>query len=433
MKDNVKVGLLGLGTVGTGVVKMIQQHQEQLVHQVGCPVSIKKVLVKNPDKGRDVELDSHLLTTDPYDVINDPDIDVIVEVMGGINETRQYIIDALNAKKQVVTANKDLIALHGSELQKIAVENGCDLFYEASVAGGVPIIRGLTEGLASDKIQKMMGIVNGTTNYILTKMSKEGLAYDDVLKEAQELGFAEADPTSDVEGLDAARKMAILARLAFSMDIELDDVAVSGISSVTQEDLKYGATLGYTMKLIGYAEQENNRAEVSVQPTFLESSHPLSSVNDEYNAVYVYGEAVGETMFYGPGAGSLPTATSIVSDVLAVVKNMRLGVNGRNVLAPQYNRQLKEPNERFAKYFIRLHVRDEIGAFAELTKLFSNYSISFEKILQLPLEEEGLAEIVIVTHKASMDNYQSVLSEINDLDVVRAVRSFYRVEGEGTK
>ncbi|GLY11182.1 homoserine dehydrogenase [Bacillus badius] len=432
MKDNVKVGLLGLGTVGTGVVKMIQNHQEQLVHQVGCPVSIKKVLVKNPDKVRDVELDSSLLTTDPYDVINDPEIDVIVEVIGGIEETRKYIIDALNSKKQVVTANKDLIALHGSELQKIAAENGCDLFYEASVAGGIPIIKGLADGLASDKIQKMMGIVNGTTNYILTKMTKDGLSYETALKDAQDLGFAEADPTSDVEGLDAARKMAILARLAFSMDIELDDVSVSGISSVTKDDLKYGSMLGYTMKLIGYADQENDRAEVSVQPTFLENDHPLASVHDEYNAVYVYGEAVGETMFYGPGAGSLPTATSIVSDVLAVVKNMRLGVNGRSALAPQFDRQLKAANERFAKYFIRLHVRDEVGAFSELTKLFSSHSISFEKILQLPLEEEGVAEIVIVTHNASMENYQNVLSQVKDLDVVKGVESFYRVEGEGT-
>ncbi|MFK2825235.1 homoserine dehydrogenase [Bacillus sp. B190/17] len=433
MKDNVKVGLLGLGTVGTGVVKMIQNHQEQLVHQVGCPVSIKKVLVKSLDKSRDVELDSSLLTTDPYDVINDPEIDVIVEVMGGIDKTRQYIIDALNLKKQVVTANKDLIAMHGSELQQIAAENGCDLFYEASVAGGVPIIKGLSSGLASDKIKKIMGIVNGTTNYILTKMTEDGLSYETALKDAQDLGFAEADPTADVEGLDAARKMAILARLAFSMDVELDDVSVSGISSVTKDDLKYGSMLGYTMKLIGYADQENDRVEASVQPTFLEKSHPLASVHNEYNAVYVYGEAVGETMFYGPGAGSLPTATSIVSDVLAVVKNMRLGVNGHSVLAPQFDRQMKEANERFAKYFIRLHVRDEVGAFSELTKLFSNHSISFEKILQLPLEEEGVAEIVIVTHKASMENYQNVLAQVNDLSVVKAVESFYRVEGEGTK
>ncbi|OAH52883.1 MULTISPECIES: homoserine dehydrogenase [Bacillaceae] len=433
MKDNVKVGLLGLGTVGTGVVKIIQNHQEQLVHRVGCPVEVTKVLVKNVDKKRDVNLSKESLTLDPYDVINDPDIDVIVEVMGGINETKQYLLDALNQKKHVVTANKDLVALYGSELLKAASENDCDFYYEASVAGGIPIIRGLADGLASDKIQKLMGIVNGTTNFILTKMHKEGMSYEVALKEAQDLGFAEADPTADVEGLDAARKMAILARLAFSMNIELEDVDVSGISTVSDSDLKHGQTLGYTMKLIGYADQSDERVEASVQPTFLANNHPMASVNNEYNAVYVYGEAVGETMFYGPGAGSMPTATSIVSDLIAVVTNMRLGVNGKSISAPQFEKKLKSAEEKFAKYFIRLHVRDEVGAFSELTKLFSSNSISFEKILQLPLDKEGTAEIVIVTHKASMENYSQMLEQIKDLAVVHSVESFYRVEGEGAK
>ncbi|MDQ0214366.1 homoserine dehydrogenase [Oikeobacillus pervagus] len=433
MKGYVSIGLLGLGTVGTGVVKLIQHHQEQLVHQVGCPVSIEKILVKNLEKEREVEIDQSLLTDDPYDVVLNPNIDIVVEVMGGIDETRQYLLEALKAKKHIVTANKDLIALHGSELQSTAVENQCDLFYEASVAGGVPIIRGLTDGLSSDRIQKLMGIVNGTTNFILTKMDKDGLSYEKALSDAQELGFAEADPTADVEGLDAARKMAILARLAFSMNIELDDVEVSGISQISKEDLKYGSTLGYTMKLIGYAHQENERAEVSVQPTFLPNGHPLATVNDEYNAVYVYGEAVGETMFYGPGAGSLPTATSVVSDIVAVVKNMRLNVTGQSHLSPQFPKQLKNQNEKIAKYFIRLHVLDEVGAFAELTRLFSANAISFEKILQLPLDEKGLAEIVIVTHRATMQDYENVVQEIKNLSVVKEIKSFYRVEGDGAK
>ncbi|MBE3569538.1 MAG: homoserine dehydrogenase [Bacillales bacterium] len=433
MKEKISIGLLGLGTVGSGVVKLVQNHQEQLVHQLGCSLSIHKVLVRDLEKERDVEINREILTTDYKEIVLNPEIDIVVEVMGGIEETKKYILEAFQAKKHVVTANKDLIALHGSELQDAAAANGCDLYYEASVAGGIPIIRGLADGLASDKIEKLMGIVNGTTNYILTKMDKEGLSYETALQNAQKLGYAEADPTADVEGLDAARKMAILSRLAFSMDIDLEDVEVAGISKVTKEDLKYGDMLGYTMKLIGYAHQEDGKAEVSVQPTFLSKNHPLSSVNDEYNAVYVYGEAVGETMFYGPGAGSLPTATSVVSDVVAVVKNMRLGVNGKNSQLPQYEKSLKSADERLAKYFIRLHVQDEIGAFSELTKLFSAYSISFEKILQLPLEEKGLAEIVIVTHKATMENYQSVLQHVRDLPVVKGIQSFYRVEGDGLK
>ena len=431
MKDRISIGLLGLGTVGSGVVKLVQNHQEQLVHQLGCSLSIQKVLVRDLDKERNVDIQRDILTTDYKEVVLNPEIDIVVEVMGGIEETKKYILEAFQAKKHVVTANKDLIAVYGSELQDAAMANGCDLFYEASVAGGIPIIRGLADGLASDKIEKLMGIVNGTTNYILTKMDKDGLSYETALQNAQKLGYAEADPTADVEGLDAARKMAILSRLAFSMDIHLEDVEVTGISKITKEDLKYGDMLGYTMKLIGYAHQINGKAEVSVQPTFLSKNHPLSSVHDEYNAVYVYGEAVGETMFYGPGAGSLPTATSVVSDVVAVVKNMRLGVNGKNSLLPQYKKNLKTDDERFAKYFIRLHVHDEIGAFSELTKLFSAHSISFEKILQLPLEEKGLAEIVIVTHKATIMNFQSVLQHIQDLPVVKGIQSFYRVEGDG--
>ncbi|GMB09020.1 homoserine dehydrogenase [Thermolongibacillus altinsuensis] len=431
MAKHVSVGLLGLGTVGSGVVKIIENHQDQLIHQVGCPVKIKKVLVRDLYKKREVQLDSSLLTTDVNEVIQDPDIDVVIEVMGGVEETRQYLLTALKNGKHVVTANKDLMALYGTELLAVASENGCDLFYEASVAGGIPILRSLVDGLASDRITKMMGIVNGTTNYILTKMSKYGRAYEEVLAEAQALGYAEADPTSDVEGLDAARKMAILARLGFSMNIDLQDVYVKGITGITEEDLNYSKRLGYTMKLIGMAHRDGEKVEVSVQPTLLPDSHPLASVNDEYNAVYVYGEAVGETMFYGPGAGSLPTATAVVSDLVAVMKNMRLGVNGRSAVMPQYNKKLKTNSEIFSKYFLRIHVKDQVGAFAKITSLFSERGVSFEKILQLPLKEKDLAEIVLVTHKASLKDYEEVLQQLRDLEVVAEVKSSYRVEGDG--
>src|SRR5699024_1894036 len=239
---------------------------------------------------------------------------VIIEVMGGVDTAREYILTALKAKKHVVTANKDVIALHGPELEETARENGCDLFYEASVGGGMPVLRPLSDGLVSDRINQVMGIINGTTNYILTKMDKEGESYEDALQKAQDLGFAEADPTADVEGLDAARKMVILARLSFLTNVELDDVDVEGISNVSLTDIEYGKKLNLTMKLIGFAKRTNNEIEVNVKPTFLADSHPLAAVNDEYNAVYVSGEAVGETMFYGPGAGSLPTATAVMSD-----------------------------------------------------------------------------------------------------------------------
>ncbi|MFK9089883.1 homoserine dehydrogenase [Bacillus salipaludis] len=423
----ISIGLLGLGTVGSGVVKIIENHQDKLIHQVGCPVVIKKILVQDLHKSRPVEIDTKLLTSSPDDILFDKEIDVVIEVMGGGNDTKDYLITALRQGKHVVTANKDLMALHGSELLTVASEHGCDLFYEASVAGGIPILRGLVDGLASDRITQMMGIVNGTTNYILTKMSDEGRSYEEVLKEAQTLGFAEADPTADVEGLDAARKMTILATLGFSMHIDLDDVKVSGISSITEEDLRYGKQLGYTMKLIGYAHREGEKVEVSVAPTFLSNNHPLASVQNEYNAVYVYGEAVGETMFYGPGAGSLPTATAVVSDLVGVIKNLRLGVNGRSAVTPQYPKRLKDNEEKYSKYFLRIHVQDEVGVFADITAIFAKYGVSFEKILQLPIKKNETSEIVLVTHKASETNYDKILLELYDLSAVKEVKSAYRV------
>ncbi|KLT18557.1 homoserine dehydrogenase [Neobacillus vireti] len=423
----ISIGLLGLGTVGSGVVKIIKNHQDKLIHQVGCPVVIKKILVQDLHKDRPVEIETGLLTANADEILRAKEIDVVIEVMGGVEETKDYLISALRQGKHVVTANKDLMALHGSELLTVASEHGCDLFYEASVAGGIPILRGLVDGLASDRITQMMGIVNGTTNYILTKMSDEGRSYDEVLKEAQDLGFAEADPTSDVEGLDAARKMTILATLGFSMHIDLDDVKVSGISSITEEDLRYGKQLGYTMKLIGYAHREGEKVEVSVAPTFLSNNHPLASVQNEYNAVYVYGEAVGETMFYGPGAGSLPTATAVVSDLVGVMKNLRLGVNGRSAVTPQYPKLLKDNEEQFSKYFLRIHVQDEVGVFADITAIFAKYGVSFEKILQLPIKKNETSEIVLVTHKASLTNYDKILLELYDLKAVKEVKSAYRV------
>ncbi|WP_413378662.1 homoserine dehydrogenase [Alkalihalobacillus sp. 1P02AB] len=429
MAKAVGVGLLGFGTVGSGVVEIIQRHQNELQHKVGCPVEVKKILVRDVNKRRTVEVNRSILTEVASEVIHDPEVDIIVEVMGGIEETKLQLIDALNHKKHVVTANKDLMALHGAELLKVAAENQCDLFYEASVAGGIPILKGLSDGLSADRITKMMGIVNGTTNYILTKMTQEGSSYEEVLSQAQELGFAESDPTADVEGLDAARKMAILATLGFSVKVQLDDVSVRGISSVSDADLHYSHQLGYTMKLIGLAQRDEDRIEVSVQPTLLPHHHPLSSVHNEYNAVYVYGEAVGETMFYGPGAGSLPTATAAMSDLVQVIRNMRLGVNGKTVQEPLHERVLKEDKEIESQYFIRLKVVDRAGTFSTITSLFAEYEVSFEKLLQLPIEGEAAAEVIIITHKTNKENYQLLINRLNELAVVHSLESSYRVEG----
>ncbi|MWC28766.1 homoserine dehydrogenase [Paenibacillus sp. MMS18-CY102] len=425
----VKVGLLGLGTVGTGVVRIVEGHQEDLQSQVGSAIVIEKILVQNKSKQRSISIDQSKLTEDPWDVIRDPEIDVIVEVMGGIGDTKAYILEALARGKHVVTANKDLMALHGPEIIATATENKCDVLYEASVAGGIPIIRTLIEGFSSDRITKIMGIVNGTTNFILTKMSQEGASYDAVLKEAQELGYAEADPTSDVEGLDAARKMTILSTLGFRANVALEDVSVQGISSVSQEDIAYAKRLGYEVKLLGIAERQDDYISVSVQPTMVKLSHPIASVNGVFNAVYVHGEAVGETMFYGAGAGELPTATSIVADLVAVVKNLKLGVNGKQGVISYKEKKLKTDDQISSKYFLLLNVADRAGVLARITQVFAEHEVSLQSVLQQPNPHNPEAEIIVITHDANKAAMNQVLKAFQSLDVIREVKSVYRVEG----
>lgn len=425
----IKVGLLGLGTVGTGVVRIVEGHQQDLLGQTGAAIEIAKILVQDKSKSRNISVTSDKLTENPWDVIENPEIDIIVEVMGGIDLAKQYILEALERGKHVVTANKDLMAMHGQEILAKAAEKSCDVLYEASVAGGIPIIRTLVEGFSSDRITKIMGIVNGTTNYILSKMSQEGAAYDDVLKEAQQLGYAESDPTSDVEGFDAARKMTILGTLGFHANVSLSDVSVRGISQVSKEDIAYGKRLGYEVKLLGIAERNDEHISISVQPTMVKKSHPLSSVNGVFNAVYVYGEAVGETMFYGPGAGEMPTATSIVADLVAVVRNLKLGINGQRGFAPYKEKKLKTDEQIASKNFILLHVADKAGVLAQITQVFAQYEVSLESVLQHPNASNPNAEIIIITHDANQAAMKKVLSQLETMDVVHAIKSVYRVEG----
>lgn len=425
----IKVGLLGLGTVGTGVVRIVEGHQQDLQSQSGAPIEIAKILVQDKNKARSITVSPDKLTEDAWKVVGNPEIDVIVEVMGGIELAKKLILEALEQGKHIVTANKDLMALHGPEILAKAKEKGCDIFYEASVAGGIPIIRTLIEGFSSDRITKIMGIVNGTTNYILTKMSQEGAAYSDVLKEAQQLGYAEADPTSDVEGFDAARKMTILSTLGFHANVSLSDVEVKGISNVTKEDIAYGKRLGYEVKLLGIAERQDDFISISVQPTMVKNSHPLASVNGVFNAVYVYGEAVGETMFYGPGAGELPTATSVVADLVAVVRNLKLGINGKQGFVPYKEKKLKTDEQIASKYFILLHVEDKAGVLAKITQVFAEHEVSLESLLQPPNAAHSEAEIIVITHDANKASMNKVLKQFESMDVVHTIKSVYRVEG----
>lgn len=429
MKNEISIGLLGLGTVGSGVAKILQQHQQDLHHKLGVQVSIKKVLVRNNNKERLSILDPNVFTTDIDEILNDSSLDIIVEVMGGMGEAKRAIEEALKAGKQVVTANKDVMAEYGHDLLKLADEQKCDLFYEASVAGGIPIIRTLEDGLASDRISSLMGIVNGTTNFILTKMKKENMSYEKALAEATKLGYAEADPSADVDGLDAARKMVILSSLAFSTEVHIDDVLVRGMSEIQDGDLEMANNFGYTMKMVGSSKKDEDGIEVAVEPIFLANSHPLASVNNEFNAVYIYGDAVGETMLYGPGAGSLPTATSVVSDIIAACRNLLLEVNGKRVHSAQHERVIKPESSRFAKYFHRLLVKDEVGVLSKLTAIYSKHGASLQSVMQHPAAQEGQAELVFLSHQISRQQHLDVL---NDLAGTASVISHYRIEGEET-
>ncbi|MDF2725654.1 MAG: homoserine dehydrogenase [Paenibacillus sp.] len=427
--EPIQVGLLGMGTVGTGVLRIVEGYQDDLQKQVGSPIRIAKVLVQNKEKNRRYAVGSERLTEDAWEIVNDPAIHIVVEVMGGIEPAKTFILAALENGKHIVTANKDLMALHGAEILSKAAERNCDVFYEASVGGGIPIIRTLIEGFSSDRITKIMGIVNGTTNYILTKMSQEGASYEDVLKEAQQLGYAESDPTSDVEGLDAARKMAILGTLGFHTSLGFHDVQAKGISAVSKEDILYGKSLGYEVKLLGIAERQDDMISVSVQPTMVKKSHPLASVNGVFNAVYVYGESVGETMFYGPGAGEMPTATSVVADLVAVVKNLKLGVNGRKMFMAYKEKKMKTAEQIASKYFVRLHVDDKAGVLAKITQVFAECEVSLESVVQQPNKVIADAEIVIITHDASLASMNRVIAKFEQLDVIQTIKSVYRVEG----
>lgn len=424
----VRVGLLGLGTVGSGVVKIIEKNQEDLFQQTGSHMRIEKVLVQDISKERSVTLEKGLLTEDVNDVLGHPDIDVVIEVMGGIETAREYILTALEQGKHIVTANKDLMALHGSEILAKAAKHKCDVYYEASVAGGIPIIRALVDSFSSDRITKMMGIVNGTTNYILSKMSQEGSQFEDVLKEAQSLGFAESDPTADIEGHDAARKMAILSRLGFYVDVDLADVECEGITQVTAPDLAYAKQLGYEMKLLGVAARKDDLIEVSVQPTLVKLDHPLAAVNGVNNAVYVYGEAVGETMFYGPGAGELPTATSIVSDLVSVVRNLRMGVSGLRVVNSYHEKKIKSDEQITAKYFMRLLVKDEAGVFAQMTSALAEEDISMKTVFQQPLDGKDESEIIMITYSTTRAHLKNITRKFKEMDVILDIKSIYRVE-----
>lgn len=425
----VKIGLLGCGTVGSGVVLILRDNGEHIARRLGRPVEIKKVLELDPQKPISLGLDPAVVTSDFNQILDDPEIEIVVEVMGGIEPARTYIIEALHRGKSVVTANKDLMALHGKELFEAASEKSRDLYFEASVGGGIPIIAPLKQSLAANNIRTIFGIVNGTTNYILTKMSLEGRSYQEVLREAQELGYAESDPTSDVGGFDAARKIAILASIAFGTRVTFPDVYVEGISAISPLDIAYGKELGYVLKLLAIAKEEDNQIEVRVHPAFIPAHHPLASVNDVFNAVFIKGDYVGDIMLYGRGAGQRPTASAIVGDIMEAARNSENRVAGRISCTCLENKQIRPIGDIKSKFYLRLLAKDRPGVLAGIAGVFGSQQVSIASVIQ-KRTQGTMAEIVLVTHKVEEANMQDALKILSGMAIVGGICNVIRVEDE---
>lgn len=430
-EKTIQVALLGFGTVGSGVYEVIEQRQKSLFPaKVGAGIAIKTILVRNPDKYRD-QIDSSIKVTKNWeDVVNDPEIDIVVEVMGGIEPARTYIIEALQAGKNVVSANKDMIAVHGREIFAIAKENGKDFMFEAAAMGAIPIVHPIMEGLAANNIEEIVGIMNGTTNYILSKMSSEGWDYETALAEASRLGYAEADPTADVEGLDAGRKVAILANLAFHTPAVFDDVYIEGITKVSPIDIDYAAQLGCVIKLLGIATNGENGIALRVHPALIKKDHPLAAVQDSFNAAFVRGDACDEAMFYGRGAGKLPTASAVVGDVIDIGRNIVNDCEGRIGDNTFNNLPIIPIDEVSSRFFVRLRVKDASGVLAKIGQAFGDANVSIAQVIQDTVPESGAASLVIITHTVLEKNFKEAMVAVLSYDVVRGTESVIRVYGE---
>lgn len=420
----IKIGLLGLGTVGTGVYKLIGRRADIMDKTIGAELEIKKILVHNMNKKRE-GIDPSLLTDDWREIIEDDEIQIVVEVMGGMEPAKTIILEALRAGKNVVSANKDLIAEEGRILLDTAQENGKDFLFEAAVAGGIPIIRPLKQCLAANEISDVLGIVNGTTNYILTKMFEDGMEFEDALRQAQELGYAEADPTADVEGLDAGRKVAIMASIAFHSRVVFSDVYTEGITKITAADIEYAREFDSVIKLLGVARSTETGIEVGVYPMMIGKDHPLASVRDSFNAVFIHGDAVDDAMFYGRGAGEMPTASAVVGDVIDAARDLAYGCTGRISCTCYRQIPVKDFGEVENKFFLRMQVENRPGVLAQIACVFGEHNVSIARVVQKNARKDQ-AELVIVTEKVKEKHMKNALGELGGMDSISEISSVIR-------
>ncbi|EES49435.1 homoserine dehydrogenase [Clostridium botulinum] len=426
----VRIALLGLGNVGRGVCMILNSNKEEIMKRSGYEVEIAKILVRDVSKARGVEVSEELITTDFDEILNDDSIKIVLEIMGGIDPAKEYMIKCMNAGKHIVTANKMLIATHGDELFENADSNGVMFKYEASVAGGIPIINGIDESLTANKIKELYGIINGTTNYILTKMECDGFGFDEALKEAQEKGYAEADPTSDIDGYDAQYKLAILSSLAFGTKVDVDNVYREGITNIKPIDMEYAKEFKMVIKLLAIVKEVNGKLELRVHPTMIPKKHPLANVYDSFNAVFVKGNAVGDLMFYGRGAGDLPTGSAVVSDVISILRsNVDLENYNSVVKNNLWDREISDIKDVESKFYIRATVLDESGVLGEITAILGKHNVSLRSVIQKGEEnEKGQVTIVLVTHKTTQAQIYSSCNEISNLSSVNKIDNIIRIE-----
>ncbi len=421
---------MGLGVVGSGVARLLTEKADRIQAHIDYPVELAKVLLRDLDKPRAVQLPAELLTRDSRDILDDPSIDIVIEVMGGETPAHGYIQEAIRKGKHVITANKEVMAKFGPELLTQANRQGVDVLYEASVGGGIPLIGPFQQDLAANKITSIQAIINGTTNYILTRMADQGAEFSAALAEAQSLGYAEADPTNDVEGIDASYKLAILATLAFHLPVRPGDVYVEGITRLTSRDFRYAKELGCAIKLLAIAREEDGMVEARVHPTLVPQQLLMAQIGGVYNAVRVDGDLVGTVVFYGPGAGSLPTSSAIVADLILLAKNITAGLTGRFRLREDDGKSISPMSQVRTRYYLRMNVSDNPGVLAQIASILGENQISIASVIQKEANPEAqLAEIVIMTHQAREEDMQDALAKLRALPVIREIGGFLRAEG----
>ena len=418
----ISIAVLGYGTVGSGVVEVLEKNKDVINQRAGDEISVKYVLDLRDFPGDPIQ---EKIVHDIDVIINDPEVQIVVEVMGGVEPAYTFVKRCLEAGKSVATSNKALVAKHGATLLSIAREREINFLFEASVGGGIPIIRALNSSLTADRIEEITGILNGTTNYILTKMFEENMSFEAALAKATELGYAEADPTADVEGLDAGRKVAILSSIAFHSRVQFKDVYTEGITKITAEDIAYAKEFDCVIKLLAVAHNTDKGIEVGVYPVLLGKEHPLSSVRDSFNAVFVHGDAVDDAMFYGRGAGEMPTASAVVGDVIDVARNLQFGCNGRISCTCYQDLPVKPFDEVKNKFFLRMQVKNEPGVLAKVASVFGGHKVSIRRVVQKHVQEEA-AELVISTEKVKEYHIKDALRELQKMDIISEISSMIR-------